>query len=283
MRGFRGDHRLWVGLLVALALVALMGATRGGIGRLAALRSVLSEVLAPVEYAAGTVARAGSSVDAFARGLIRLSATNARLQAEVTALRGEVTRDAELRQENIRLRGLLALRGLLDARYPGSGGVAARIVGRSPDTWFESVSVGKGSDEGVRVGMVAVAPAGLVGRVTAVSPHTASVTLITSPDAGVGAMVERATSRAAGVALGRIGRTDLSMQFFVPHPSVEVGDTIVTSGLGGLFPPGIPVGTVTSTGPGRFGLVRQATVRPAVDLARLTFVLLIKAPAPGKP
>jgi rod shape-determining protein MreC len=281
LRGILGNRRFWTALTVAAVLVGLMALTRKGIGRLEPLRSILNEVLAPVESAAAAVTGAGSSAEAFVRDLLTLRATNAKLRAEVAMLRGQVVQNAELRQDNVRLRGLLALRDLVDRQDPGSGGVAAQVIARNADTWFASVVVGKGADEGVRMGMVAVAPAGLVGRVTALSPHTATVTLITSPDAGVGAMVERATSRDAGVVLGQLGRTDLRMEFFVPHPSVQVGDTIVTSGLGGLYPQGLLIGSVTSVGPGDFGLVELADVRPAVDLGRLEYVLLIQPPKAG--
>lgn len=282
MRGILSNRRFWAAAIVSVALVALMGATRTGVGRLQPVQVALSEMLAPIETVTGGVAGRLAGTVSFVRGIFTLDATNARLRTEVAALRTEVSQDALLRQDNVRLRGLLALRSLMVRIDPGGGaGLAAQVVAESPDTWFKSVVVDKGSGDGVRQGMVAVAPAGLVGRVTAVSPHTATVTLITDPDSGVGAMVQRASSRAVGVVSGQMGSADLSMQFFAPHPSVQPGDAIVTSGLGGLFPQGIPVGTVTRVGPGDFGLVETAVVRPDVALARLEFVLLIRPPATG--
>lgn len=198
------------------------------------------------------------------------------LREENEALRREVDRLAEAEHRarvasraNERLHSLLGLKMRLGV--PVS---AARVLSRSPDNWFDRVVLDVGSNDGVQPDMVVIHPRGVVGRVVRVTPNTAAVMLLTDPASGVGGQVAR--SRDAGILLGshRIsGR--LLMRFFSHDVSVEEGDLITTSGLGGLFPKDLEVGIVEMVEYNPITLQTLATVRPTVDFLRLEEVLVV--------
>ncbi len=282
MRVVAASRRFWAAILVVLVLVAVQAVTGGSPRGVGAVRGVLLEALAPFASAVSAVEGAVRSADASVAELVALRSQNLRLQREVTALGQESTALQELTQANARLRALLDLRASISALLPyPAGSVAARVIARSPATWWSAVLLDKGSADGVTPNMIAMAPSGLVGRVSSVTAHTATVNLLTNPDTAVGGMVERASSRDAGVAYGVAGQTDLRMEFFDAQANVQPGDTIVTSGLGGVFPKGLPVGQVVSVGAPRYGQQRTAVVAPAVNLADLEELLLVKAPPGG--
>ncbi|MBX6378155.1 MAG: rod shape-determining protein MreC, partial [Clostridia bacterium] len=146
--------------------------------------------------------------------------------------------------------------------------------------WYGTVTIDKGSAAGVREGMVVVEAQGLVGRVVSTSPHTAVVRLLTDPQSGVGAQVQRAESGAYGVVLGQGSGRQLNMRFYSRDADVVPGDVVVTSGLSALFPAGLPIGRVTAVDSEDFGLVRTARVEPFADIDRLREVLLLPFPPP---
>lgn len=270
----------WLALAVVVALLGAQALTGGNAGGVGAVRTVLLEALAPFADAVSVVGGAVRGADASVARLVQLQTQNRRLQSEVTTLDQQQTGLEELRLENARLRALLGLKASLASLLPyPAGAVAARVIARTPTTWFASLLLDKGRADGVSAGMIAMAPKGLVGRVSAVTLHTATVRLITNPDTAVGGMVERASSRDAGVAFGILGEDLLTMKFFQAKPNVKVGDVIITSGLGGVYPKGLPVGRIASVAPERYGQVRTAVVGPAVNLGNLEEVLLIRAPA----
>ena len=126
----------------------------------------------------------------------------------------------------------------------GQGKVTiAAVIGRSADSWWQQITVNKGSADGVTEGDMTTGPGGLVGRVVSVSRNTSQILLITDPTSQMGVKVSR--SRALGVVRGNVdGR--VIMQFFETIPDVKPGDVIVTSSYSQLFPQGVPVGRIES-------------------------------------
>ncbi|NEP47301.1 MAG: rod shape-determining protein MreC, partial [Okeania sp. SIO2H7] len=121
--------------------------------------------------------------------------------------------------------------------------VSAPIIGRPADQWWQQVTLGRGSNDGVTPGSVVLGFGGLVGRVTDVTPHTSRVLLISDPSSQIGVTVSR--SRAMGYLRGQTGDKAV-MVFFDKLPDVRPGDVISTSRLSQLFPPGVPIGRVES-------------------------------------
>lgn len=175
-----------------------------------------------------------------------------------------------LEEENRRLRALLALRDRLPA-----GAVAAEVTGRHEVPWQGMLIVDKGSADGVTPRMVALAPEGVVGEVMTVAPHSAKLLPLTDPACGIGAMTARAS--VTGVLKGdRDGRCRLI--YLTGEADVRAGDAVITSGLGGLYPRGLPLGQVTRITHDPTLSSRVAAVAPAVDLAKVEMVVLITRP-----
>lgn len=279
-------RRVW-GLVGAAAALLILTAATGRPGLLATPSAWLNEAVAPVEVAVTDGVGLLQNGWRFLSGFWYLRRENAALTAEVLRLEQQTAGAAAARAENQHLTALLQLQGSAAAEGLGHG-IAAQVVARGADGWWNSLVIGKGSAAGVRAGMVAVTPQGdLVGNVeSGVGPTSARVRLLTNPDFGVGIAVLRASSSGEGVAVGQIGNPLLTATFFATQPNVHPGDVIVTSGLNmpgapDAFPAGLTVGTVRAVAPGGLGLTRQAVVVPAADLDAVADVLLLPGPGGG--
>jgi len=121
--------------------------------------------------------------------------------------------------------------------------LTAAVIGRGADHWWQHLILNRGSQDGVAMGYVVTSPGGLVGRVVAVSPHTARVLMVSDPTSRVGGKVSR--SRAMGVVRGQANNR-VAMEFFDKFPDVKAGDVVVTSSYSRLFPKNIPLGRIES-------------------------------------
>ncbi|HIK12316.1 MAG TPA: rod shape-determining protein MreC [Oscillatoriaceae cyanobacterium M33_DOE_052] len=142
----------------------------------------------------------------------------------------------EVERQNQKLKELL---GYVEKQKPR--GIVAPVVGRSSDQWWQHVTLGRGSKDGIRPDYIVTGPGGLVGRILSVTPHSSKVLLITDPAFRVGVAIAR--TRHMGVLRGTSAEL-VDMEFFDKLPNVRVGDTVSTSNLSQAFPPGLPVGKV---------------------------------------
>ena len=264
-------------LLVALALaIALMVMDHRG-GWLTAIRSQIEVVVQPLWRLAGLPAKLGDTVRNDASTRARLAKDNATLRNALLISGARIARLQTAAAENGRLRGLLgaAEQGGLDVQL-------APILDIALDPTRQRVILDIGADQGVTLGQAAIDAGGLIGQVIEVRPSTATVLLLTDPDHAVPVAVSRNGIRL--VAYGRGDRLELAN---VPTSSdVKVGDRIVTSGLGGRFPPGFPVGTITALRRDESRAFLVGDLKPAARLDRGRDVLLLRptrapaAPAP---
>ncbi len=155
--------------------------------------------------------------------------------AQISALQQKVL---ELEQQNRQLQDLVKY----NQKLPRPG-IAAPVIGRSADQWWQIVTVGRGSAHGVEIDSIVVGADSLVGRVIQVTPNTSRVLLISDPTSRVGALVSR--SRSMGILKGQ-GSNQATLQFFDKLPDVKPGDVITTSNISKLFYPGLPIGRVQS-------------------------------------
>ncbi len=144
----------------------------------------------------------------------------------------------ELESQNQKLKELLDY-----AKTQKQQGTIAPIVGRSSDHWWQQVTLGRGSQDGVKVDSIVMGPGGLVGRVVSVTPNSSRVLLISDATSRVGAVVSR--SRSMGFLRGQ-GSNRAVLQFFDKVPDVRRGDAVSTSPVSKLFPSGLPLGRVES-------------------------------------
>jgi rod shape-determining protein MreC len=175
-----------------------------------------------------------------------------------------------------RSRGLLATLGLRDRSNLKT--LAAEVIGAGATTDFKTVTIDKGTNDGVRADLAVMAPAGVVGRVVVSSARAAKVQLLVDRNAAAGVLIER--SRSQGVAIGA-GDGLLRMEYVSEVADVVVGDTVVTSGIDGIYPKGYVVGTVEAVEKSG-NSYKQILVRPAVDFSSVEEVLVVLTHAPGR-
>ncbi|MEX2555201.1 MAG: rod shape-determining protein MreC [Actinomycetota bacterium] len=190
------------------------------------------------------------------------------LQEQNAQLRQRERQVTDIARENEQLRKLLGLSDRLNLKT-----VTARVTGVGPSNFEHTVFIDRGTANGVRKDMPVVAGAGLVGRVVQVSQRTARVLLLVDPSSAVASRL--ASNGETGVAEGT-GGDELRFDLFDAEAAVTIGDEVVTSGYeGGVYPPGIPIGTVTRIQPRGNALARRAFVTTFVDFSSLDFLLIV--------
>ncbi len=202
------------------------------------------------------------------RDLASMRQRNAELEAELARLQTQLI---ELQQKVTETEILSALvdfaRANPDYTYKG-----ATVIGRDPSPFFRYVIINIGSNDNVLPGMPVVTDKGLVGHVDAVIAEAARVQLIT--DSGSAINVSLPASDTEAMLLGSV-TGDLTLDMIPQDAAVQAGDVVLTSGLGGGYPPNLLVGQVVSVRNLDFELFQQASIQPNVDFARLQFVLVI--------
>jgi rod shape-determining protein MreC len=195
---------------------------------------------------------------------------NEQLRREIEFLRGQAADLREMAAANQRLAELLRFR----TNSP-SPTVAARVVGRDATNWYHGVVLDKGEQDGIQTEMGVVTLGGAVGRVVKTRASSSMVLLITDPNNAVTSLIQR--TRDEGIIEGTFeGKT--RMKYIPLLSTVRVGDPVVTSGLTGGFPKGVPVGTITSIHKDEGGLFQTAEVQPEVDFTKLEEVLVVTVP-----
>lgn len=259
---------------LALAVALIVSDHRGG--WLSGMREQAALVVQPLWAVAGWPGRAVRRVYDDAGTLAQITAENERLRNELLVSSARITRLQTLADDNARLRALLgaAQSGGLDVQL-------APILDIDLDPARQRLVLDAGSNQGVQVGQSVLDAGGLVGQVIEVRPLHAIALLLTDPAHAVPVMVTRSQVRL--VAYGE-GRSDLLRMPGIPlSTDVQVGDELVTSGLGGRFPAGFPVGTVTGLQPDDSRAFLVGEVGPAARLDRGRDVLLLRrvpGPAP---
>ena len=201
------------------------------------------------------------------------------VNAENESLRRELqTLQVKLQEERAQAQRSDSLRQLLDLRQRAElETTAAEIIAAGASPEFRTMTIDKGSSDGLKPDMAVISPAGVVGRVILPSARAAKVQMLIDRNAAAGALIER--TRAQGVIVGQ-GDT-LRMEYVPGTADVQQGDLVVTSGIDGIYPKGFTIGTVETVdrGPGTY---HQIAVRPAVDFSRLEEVLVVLTPSPAK-
>ncbi|MHB9133132.1 MAG: rod shape-determining protein MreC [Armatimonadota bacterium] len=176
----------------------------------------------------------------------------------------------ELQDENRRLTELLHLKNRVRTTA-----VAAEVIGWVNTPWEGSLILGKGEADGIEPRMVVLTPEGVVGSIYTVTAHTAEVLPLTDPSnsGGIGAMTAR--TKAVGVLKG-IGNGQCRIAYLSGEADVKEGDMVLTSGLGPIFPRGLPLGTVTKVERDTTISSRVAVVKPAADPSMVKWVVVVK-------
>jgi rod shape-determining protein MreC len=257
-----------LGLLGIIAGVCLVLLTLQMRGRAGGASEVLAVLTTPVQTVLARINRATLGVWGTYRDWKNVRTENRRLREEAQRLRVEALRVTETAAENDRLRRLLALKQSLPLET-----MAGEIIAREWGGWVRSLTINRGRGDSVARLTAVIAPDGLVGRVVDVRAGSSIVQVLTDPASTVGAHVVR--TRTPGIVEGE-PRGTLRFKYMARDGgSLQIGDIVVTSGLGGLFPGGIPIGRVRLIDDRGAALFSYAQLSPAVDFARIDEVLLL--------
>ena len=202
------------------------------------------------------------------RDVASLRQRNLELEGEVAELQAQVI---QLQQEVGKTQILAALVDFEQAN-PENRYLAAAVIGRDPSPFLHYVIINRGSNDGILRGMPVVTNQGLIGRVDAVIADAARIQLITDPASSVNVRLQNAETEASLV--GSV-TGDVALQLIPQVIDVQPGDLVLTSGLGGGYPPDLIIGQVINVRSHDFDLFKQATVQPVVDFNRLEIVLVI--------
>ncbi len=262
----RSGYLLLVVVVGHLILISAQVSSRSGVPLLqAAVFGAFAEVQ---RGAAAVVGGARTMWDGYV-ALHGVRGENEALKARVRDLEVALQRQRALAGQSEQLRQLLDLRDR--SQVPTR---PAEIIGSSPTADFRTVTIDRGTGDGVRADMAVISPEGAVGRVVMPSRHAAKVQLLVDRNAAVAVMVER--SRAQGIAMGS-GENLLRLEYVAASADLVNGDRLVTSGLDGIYPPGFVVGRVEAI-ERLGGSFRAIRVRPAVNFSGLEQVLVVLAP-----
>lgn len=227
--------------------------------------SVLAPVLNPAYRLSGFIE---DIWDGYVR-LVDVHRENLKLREDIRTLNNRVRENNELLLTNQRLERLLDIRK--NIKLPT---VAAEVIGEDATSWFRTLILNRGSSSGISEGMAVVAADGIVGQIVKVASSTSRVVLLTDHASGIAATIQR--SRARGVVKGK-SEMLCTLEFTTRDEDVKVGDMVISSGVGGVFQKGLPIGEVTMVKRGEYGIFQTVSIRPSVNLAHLEEVLIVKS------
>ena len=258
------------------AIVALRMSAKNP-GELSTLDRGILHLVSPAQSAMSYVARGIAGVAGRFVELAHARAENHDLAKENARLRAELADLRRLADESGRYQRLLGLRDQTPAET-----IAARIISIDASPYFRVARVELDRGDGtVKHGMPVLTPDGVVGRIGRVSGQTSDIMLLVDPRSAIDVVVPRTGGR--GILRGKSGENGYrcSIEYLTRGNAAQVGDKVVTSGLGGAFPRDLSVGHITAVLPGAVGLFQEVEVTPDVDFARLSEVLVVAAPPPA--
>jgi rod shape-determining protein MreC len=263
---------IFVVVLLAIALILLSYNVKQE-SRNNFIRKIVLEVAAPVQNTLNTAVKGIG--DAWNRYifLVGLVDENNKLKKRINELKADLNVYQEGYLESQRLKKLLSVIDDSDHDY-----IAARIIEREQASPSKIILINKGSAQGLAVGMPVVAQPGMIGRITDLSWHSARVLLLIDESSNIDALVQR--NRTQGIIRGA-GSRGCILKYVSKTQDVKEGDTVISSGIGGVFPKGIIIGTVNHVDRQETGLFLKINVTPAIDFSKLEEVLIITSRESG--
>jgi rod shape-determining protein MreC len=240
---------------------------------------IIIRIAAPLQYAAATLARGLSNLWGDYIYLVDVKEDNARLASQNARLRERERKLETLEEENRRLRRLLELKNGLSADV-----VSAQVTGKDTNEFFRIARIELDKEvRGIRPDLPVLSPDGVVGTTFKHTSSTVDVRLIVDAGSGVDVVVQRTGTRGFVSGTGDESKYTCKVEYVQRTDEIEVGDLLITSGVGKRFPKGIPVGTVTQVTKRDFGIYQQVIATPAVDFSRLEEVLVVLSPPSDDP
>lgn len=261
----------WViGIIVALALI-MYSVTYGS--------NIVTQGVNDVTNILGRlVSYPANSINDFIDSVNDLSNTyqeNQSLKQKIDTIHELEVQLSELKRDNQKMKETLKLQDTLNDYTL----VNATVIARNPDTWRDVITINKGSNDGIQPQMSVMSDNGLVGKVMDVNPTSARVALLSNADntlVRVAAMIQNEKEPIYGTITGYDDKTNmLVMSQIQATQDIKVGDKVVTSGLGGISPNSLYIGTVEEVAMDRFGLYKEVKIRPAADTNDVRYVTVV--------
>lgn len=267
MPGIKRFRTAWIWIAFLFLTLLLLSSSLGGDRSWNPAEQVIIEIIAPFQKLIKGTANVTEGIWLKYFALVNVYEENFRLKKKIETLRMENYRYEEQLATHDRLQKLLQLKKRIN--WPV---MAAQVIGRDPSGWFKSVIIDKGKKSGLKVNMPVVNASGVVGRLVSVSPNYAKILLIIDQNSAVDSIIQR--SRANGIVKG-VSSKVCKLDYVVKTSDVVAGDIVVTSGLGRVYPKGLPVGKVISVVNVPGELFRDIKVEPTVDFSKLEELLII--------
>lgn len=268
MKGEKHFRKIWISVFFICFVLLLLSSTSGLRQPWNPAEQVIVEITAPFQKLIKRTINFTKDFWLNYFSLIDVRHENSSLKQEINSFRRENSRYKELLATHERLRKLLQFKEVI--RRPV---VAAQVIGLDPTGWFKSIIIDKGKRAGLKWDMPVVNASGVVGRIVSVSIDYAKVLLIIDQNSAVDCLTQQ--SRDRGMVKGL--STDVcKMDYMAKSSDAVVGDMVITSGLGGIFPKGLPVGKISRVKEVSGELFKEIEVTPSVDFSKLEEVLVIQ-------
>jgi rod shape-determining protein MreC len=267
LKVLEGLKSIWLWAIIAGVVILLFASESDLPSGWNYLEKGVVEVTGPVQK---MIARTSQTVKGLWEGyffFVGLREENQRLRKQVEELSEANSKYREMVAAHDRLADLLRFRRELPGRV-----VASRVIGRDPTGWFKSIIIDKGETSGIKVNMPVTHAFGVVGRIVAVSPNHSKVLLIIDQNSSVDSLIQ--TTRERGMFKGFSSEV-CRLDYVTKSSKAKTGDTVVTSGLGGVFPKGLPLGKIISVRKSSGSLFKDIDVQPLVDFSKLEEVLVV--------
>lgn len=258
--------------LVILSLAALVLMALQTTGQLRPVQSAITQITSPAQTGATGMTENVTDAIAFVAELRNLRQRAAELEQVNNSLLVENFELREVQRENQVMREMLRFAQTRPGLELRGAQLVARVIGQESNNFLEYIMLDLGASHGIEVGMAVLTDQGLVGRISSVTDSTSKVLLITDASSAVNAIMQ--SSRLNGVVRGVPGG-DLIMDYIPQNAIFSTGEVVLTSGLGGRFPKGIPIGQVVEIRQRDIDVFQQAVVRPTVDFRRLELVMVV--------
>ena len=232
------------------------------------LDRIIIEILAPAHTAITSTTHWVRDIWEGYLFLVGLGKENKILKKRLAELEAINNYFLEIEKENQRLKSLLEFRKTLPNVI-----ISAQIIGKDATSWFRSILLDKGTRDGVKVNQPVVTHQGLVGKVIRTTPSTAQVELITDKNSRVAALIQK--NRAEAILCGQSSPVCV-MEYLDRDVDIQVGDSVISSGMGGIFPKGQKLGIISKVGKKSYGLFQYAEVTPKVPFSMLEEVLILQ-------
>ena len=262
----------WTIFLTALILLVIMKLSSSNRQEITGLERLVQESYAPMQSGMDKLKQGAGQVRFYLLGGTGLEEQLKALEIENNRLNFENMQLRENKAEVERLRSLLAYKQPQEDQYELE---AARVIARSPNNWYKTLTIDKGAESGIAVNMPVINPLGLVGKVVSVSSNSSQIWLITDREMAIGAILYD-TRETKGIVEGMGENGNLRMINIPYYSKVNIDERVISSGLSENYPPGIEIGTIKDIKKEANGLVLSATVEPSVDFNQLEEVLVIK-------